>query len=1011
MYYELVTLKRFTQLGWTAALILTLLLSPLLSKPVSAAPVRGVAGDTWADIILGKPNFETITPYNTVSNRLYLPHGVLVDTRDEENNKMYIYDAGNSRILGFDVEDCRVSEDSPWNCEPEIVIGQVDFTTSTCNGDSAYQDFPNFPAASNSTLCGLDPPQLSISEGGSGASMAVDQNGNLYVSDFFNHRVLKFDDPFNTDTIADEVWGQDDFTGVACNKGGDPNNDTLCFSWGDSNNWTAGVDIDANGDLWIVDSGNNRVLRFSESGGEISKTADLVLGQPDFESRDGGDGLNQLRDPNAVRVTSNGVYVSERFNSRVMRFTTLTNGATGEVFGSGFNSPSGVDRDPTEPDRLWISNTGDSLIELWDEAGSGTLIRQVGNGDGNIVGDVTGSVGVDSEGNVYAATGLGNYNNSVIVFDKDNPDQEDISHLMFTPSGTGNMVTNEYMASVTGVVLTDDQLIAADEGRILFWNAPNGVADLTSGQLPDGYVGAPSFTQINSGCCHLIKTDEAGHLYTFLRTEGDDLLHIRVYELPLTSGEEPLKHIELPLDVLGGGQINFDHIFQPISGLLPAPDSSYLWVSMAEQNRTIRIRDPLGENPLVDVILGQQSPTGTQCNQGAGQENPTASTLCHPGELSFDRYGNLWLSDHWLEIFGNYRLLGYNPSHFPTNNETVIYATDADYILDNMATWEPAFDFLNKLVVGFNPYYPLAPEIAPNGAWFPAMYDNPLLSDALPDNHLSDYYSMAYASSFDNQNNLLVGDLNRGKIMIYLTPFGNPAPTITEVTPVPDPTTDSTPNYTFNTTKAGTIVYGGSCSSSTTQATIGDNTITFNALSPGTYSNCTITVVDGDEQESNVLTVNEFTVEEEPEPTPSPGPSSSGGGSSGGTSPAKPPECSAQVPVGQADLFQINRVDSTATLYFTPVKDHTTRYHVMYGYTGGDQRFGSLSELVSTNTNNGVQSITIRDLNPKLTYWFTVAPVNGCAVGEWSQWMEAWRLNTRSFIFYKYLPERVKQAL
>ena len=67
---------------------------------------------------------------------------------------------------------------------------------------------------------------------------------------------------------------------------------------------------------------------------------------------------------------------------------------------------------------------------------------------------------------------------------------------------------------------------------------------------------------------------------------------------------------------------------------------------------------------------------------------------------------------------------------------------------------------------------------------------------------------------------------------------------IKEVTAVTTPTIDTTPNYTFSSSKAGTITYGGSCSSSTTIAISGNNTITFNALADGTYDNCTITVTD-----------------------------------------------------------------------------------------------------------------------------------------------------------------------
>ena len=68
------------------------------------------------------------------------------------------------------------------------------------------------------------------------------------------------------------------------------------------------------------------------------------------------------------------------------------------------------------------------------------------------------------------------------------------------------------------------------------------------------------------------------------------------------------------------------------------------------------------------------------------------------------------------------------------------------------------------------------------------------------------------------------------------------APILNEVTAVTTPTTDTTPNYTFSSSEAGTITYGGSCSSRTKKAKSGNNTITLRTLSNGTYSDCTITV-------------------------------------------------------------------------------------------------------------------------------------------------------------------------
>ena len=86
------------------------------------------------------------------------------------------------------------------------------------------------------------------------------------------------------------------------------------------------------------------------------------------------------------------------------------------------------------------------------------------------------------------------------------------------------------------------------------------------------------------------------------------------------------------------------------------------------------------------------------------------------------------------------------------------------------------------------------------------------------------------------------------------------APVIAEINAVTTPTDDYTPNYTFSSSEAGTITYGGSCSSSTTSATSGNNTITLVALSDGTYSNCTITVTDSAGNASNSLAITSFTV-------------------------------------------------------------------------------------------------------------------------------------------------------
>ena len=72
-----------------------------------------------------------------------------------------------------------------------------------------------------------------------------------------------------------------------------------------------------------------------------------------------------------------------------------------------------------------------------------------------------------------------------------------------------------------------------------------------------------------------------------------------------------------------------------------------------------------------------------------------------------------------------------------------------------------------------------------------------------------------------------------------------------------------TQNYTFSSDEAGTITNGGSCSSITTTAVSSNNTITLDALSTGTYSDCKVTVTDTVGNVSSSQTLTSFTIAEQ----------------------------------------------------------------------------------------------------------------------------------------------------
>src|SRR4051812_19047898 len=71
-----------------------------LPEAVGATPVRGAAGDRWADVVLGQPGFGQITPNEVTARRLFNPGGVIVD-RSVAPARLYVYDGGNSRVLGL----------------------------------------------------------------------------------------------------------------------------------------------------------------------------------------------------------------------------------------------------------------------------------------------------------------------------------------------------------------------------------------------------------------------------------------------------------------------------------------------------------------------------------------------------------------------------------------------------------------------------------------------------------------------------------------------------------------------------------------------------------------------------------------------------------------------------------------------------------------------------------------------------------------------------------------------
>ncbi|HTW63902.1 MAG TPA: hypothetical protein VME17_04760 [Bryobacteraceae bacterium] len=177
---------------------------------------------------------------------------------------LYVADFGNNRVLAWKNVSAFTKGDSA-----DLAIGQRDLLSTAPEGPSA------------DLTTGLSSP----------VAAAVDSAGNLYVIDAGNNRILRYPRPFaqtSSPLTVDLVIGQPDLSSGSPNGGQTaPTASTLALSIG-SSVYRAGLAFDSQGNLWVADAGNNRVLEFPASelgsGAANQPPASLVLGQPDFSS-------------------------------------------------------------------------------------------------------------------------------------------------------------------------------------------------------------------------------------------------------------------------------------------------------------------------------------------------------------------------------------------------------------------------------------------------------------------------------------------------------------------------------------------------------------------------------------------------------------------------------------------------------------------------------------------------------------------------------------------------------
>ncbi len=251
--------------------------------------------DTTADYVLGQNSFSTVAS-GTAANKLANPQQLAYDS---VNDRLFVADGGNSRILVFDLSHGITNGMNAVN-----VIGQSNFTTSTANAAVGSTNDHGFSTA---------------------PGVAYDQvRKRLFAADFNNRRVLVFDlsSGITDGMSASYVLGQADFVSStsATTQAGMGKGDAVT------------IDV-TNNILYVADSSiNNRILVYNLSGGiTTGMNATYVIGQDDFTSASSTADVDTQTQPKQAVLDSanNQLFVISNTNARILAFNIASGFSNG----------------------------------------------------------------------------------------------------------------------------------------------------------------------------------------------------------------------------------------------------------------------------------------------------------------------------------------------------------------------------------------------------------------------------------------------------------------------------------------------------------------------------------------------------------------------------------------------------------------------------------------------------------------------------------------------------------
>lgn len=286
------------------------------------------------DIILGNsPTTVNATGLSTPYGATFAPGpGALA-------NRVIVADTGNNRVLVYN----NPTSVSPASNPADYVLGQRDLIPGTLTNSQGTQstwtgNSPNCPQLNTNIITSCD-----ISLGQVGADTLYtpadvwSDGSKLIIADTGNGRVLYF--PTVPTQLAATTYTTANTGGPATFVLGQANMNTRTTTGGGSTGFTqpSGVWRDLNsGNVFVADTGNNRVLAFRTPSSGNGSPAVTVYGQGDFNHVTANDddqnsvadtdhGIPQASDrtlfaPGGVATSAGLVYVPDAGNNRLMVF-------------------------------------------------------------------------------------------------------------------------------------------------------------------------------------------------------------------------------------------------------------------------------------------------------------------------------------------------------------------------------------------------------------------------------------------------------------------------------------------------------------------------------------------------------------------------------------------------------------------------------------------------------------------------------------------------------------------